>query len=474
MFVRVTVFAVAVVALAHLAGAQASRAPVTVHGVAYDSLRRAPLSNAFVMIAGSELSTSTDARGRFTFDSVVPGTHVFNMQHVVLDSVGLTGLTTRATVTDGTEEVSIAVPSFATLWRAACGAIPVPRDSGIVHGMIRDASARRPVVDAVVRAMWSDSISLQADMTENPSDFDQSVWSPATRFALRRAFTRRRWRMETTTDANGGYTLCGVPTMASELRVQALVDSSVSGAIDVPLRDHQVYRRDVRIGVVSSAGAALNGVITGLLTDRSGTPFAYARVSVGELPEARSGEDGRFTIRDVPIGTRQLDVRFVGMEPVTTVVEVDANDTSTVQVELARITTLRGVTIVGSGSLGRVLAQEFDARRRQSSGYFADSTSVGKYPTLLSVLRGMPSVQVESRNGSTFLTLPDGRGGRCAPNTAIDGAEADYGNLLDLETKEVAGIEVHVRAMSAPVSRALSEPLCGVILVWTKYGFRAR
>ncbi|MEO8621787.1 MAG: carboxypeptidase regulatory-like domain-containing protein [bacterium] len=474
MFVRVTVCAVAFVALAQCAGAQAIHAPVAVHGVAYDSLRRAPLSNAFVMIAGSGLSTSTDERGRFTFDSVVPGPHVFNMQHVVLDSIGLSGLTTRATVTDGADEVSIAVPSFATLWRAACGAIPVPRDSGIVHGMIRDASVRTPVANAIVRAMWSDSISLQADMTENPSDFDQSVWSPATRFALRRAFTRRRWRMETTTDANGGYTLCGVPTMVSELRVQGVVDSSMSGAIDVPLREHQVYRRDLQIGVASSPGTARKGMIAGILTDRSGTPFAYARVSVGDLPETRSGEDGRFTIRDVPIGTRQVDVRFVGMEPVTTVVEVDADDTSTVHLELTRITTLRGLTVVGSGSLGRVLAQEFDARRRQSSGYFADSTSVGKYQTLLSVLRSMPSVQVESRSGSTFLTLPDGRGGRCVPNTAIDGAEADYANLLDLETREVAGLEVHVRAMSAPVSRAVSEPLCGVILVWTKYGFRTK
>ena len=456
-------------ALVQVAGAQSSHATVAVHGLAYDSLRRAPLTDAFITMAGSAASATTDARGRFHFDSVPPGVHVFHMQHVRLDSLGFPGLRSRVLVTDGTEDVSITVPSFATLWRMACGVTAPPQDSGVVYGTVRDASDHRPVAQALVRATWTDSISLLADMSENPQDFDAAEWSAFTRLARGSAFTRRRWRMEATSDANGGYTLCGVPTRAAGLLVQAVRDSSTSGRIDVPLHELRVYRRDLRIGSIA------RGTIVGQLTDRSGTPFTYARVAVDDLPETRSGPDGRFTIRDVPIGTRQVDVRFVGMMPVTVAVDVSAGDTASVHVRLERVTTLRGVTVVASGSMGRVLAQEFDARRRQGTGYFSDSSSIVRYPTLASALRGMPSVLVEQRNGLLSLSLPDGRGGRCSPTVSIDGAEADYNNLLDLETREVAGVEMHVRAISAAfATRAVSEPLCGVIHVWTKYGFRSR
>ncbi len=470
MRVRIHHAAGLVAALVQVVGAQASRATVAVQGLAYDSLRRAPLTDAFITMAGSAASATTDSRGRFQFDSVSPGLHVFHMHHVMLDSLGFPGLASRVLVTDGTDDVRITVPSFATLWRTACGAtVPPPQDSGVVYGTVRDARDHRPVAQALIRATWTDSISLLADMSENPQDFDTAEWSAFTRLARRSAFTRRRWRMEATSDANGGYTLCGVPTSGAGLLVQAVRDSNSSGRIDVPLRDLRVYRRDLRIGAVAL------GTIAGQLTDRTGTPFAFARVAVGELPETRSGPDGRFTIRDVPIGTRQVDVRFVGMMPVTVAVEVSAGDTALVHMRLERVTTLRGVTVVASGSMGRVLAREFDARRRQGTGYFADSNSIVRYPTLASALRGIPSVLVEQRNGLLSLSLPDGRGGRCRPDVSIDGAEADYNNLLDLETREVAGLELHARGISAALgTRAVSEPLCGVILVWTKYGFRSR
>ena len=51
-----------------------------------------------------------------------------------------------------------------------------------------------------------------------------------------------------------------------------------------------------------------------------------------------------------------------------------------------------------------------------------------------------------------------------------------FGHLLDLFPREVAGIEVYPTAAHVPMkyARVGIQPECGMILVWTKYGFRNR
>jgi protocatechuate 3,4-dioxygenase beta subunit len=55
--------------------AQQTAKPVTVNGLAFDSLRGVPLPNAFVTIEGRSRATTSDAKGRFTFDTLPPGTY---------------------------------------------------------------------------------------------------------------------------------------------------------------------------------------------------------------------------------------------------------------------------------------------------------------------------------------------------------------------------------------------------------------
>src|SRR4051812_36406591 len=92
---------------------------VRVRGVAWDSLHGVPLRDALVAIAGTSRTAFSDATGNFTIDSVAPGSYRFVMQHDVLDSIGMSGVTARATVSDGALPVMIFVPSFETLWKAA-------------------------------------------------------------------------------------------------------------------------------------------------------------------------------------------------------------------------------------------------------------------------------------------------------------------------------------------------------------------
>src|SRR5580765_7320722 len=97
---------------AAIVAAPAAAQRVQVHGVAFDSLHAEPLKGATVTLAGQ--TTVADGRGRFTFDTVAPGTRTIIVYHAVLDTIGLGAISARVEVTDGRQEVRVAVPSFAT------------------------------------------------------------------------------------------------------------------------------------------------------------------------------------------------------------------------------------------------------------------------------------------------------------------------------------------------------------------------
>lgn len=429
---------------------RAQRATVPVRGVVFDSLRRQPIRNAFVSMAGSSEVATTDSRGRFQFDSVPPGDHRLTAQHPLLDSIGLSGLTTRATVTDGAGEVNLAVPSFATLWGVACGG-HVPKDSGIVYGTIGDANSGAPVADAVVQLSWSDLV------------IDRN-----------RRVIQRRWQIETRSNATGGYAVCGVaPDLG--LQIHAKSETSASGLIDLPAISTRVQRRDLLVGPAEDADSTRRGTIAGQVTDPNGQPLADVRVIMERAPAIRTDGEGRFTFADVPIGTRQIELFAIGAVPLLEIADVTAGATTTINATLRQIPMLE--TVHSSAARApRVFAAEFSERRRQGFGYLRDSTEIENYEQFLNVLRDVPSMNVQYRGSTLSISVPDGKGRSCAPDVLIDGARAGFGNLIDLSSKEVGGVEVYPRAAHIPARFVAPgiQPQCGMILVWTKYGLRNR
>ena len=412
MLLRMRLIVVAgVVVASRVAAAQDAR--VVVRGLAYDSLRGAPLANAAITIAGRARSTASDSRGRFQFDSVAPGVYMFVLHHPALDSLGFPGTSARATVTDGRNEVRVAIPSFATLWRAACGEGRPPKDSGFVYGTIRDAWNLEPVGHATIDLIWTDLIVERT-----------------------RGVIQRQWSIKTQSETDGGHAICGVPTSLG-LRIHATTDASASGLIDLPPADVRARRRDLMVGPAGEPDSAHRGTIDGMLTDAASRSFADARIVMDEVPEARSGADGRFTIPRVPIGTRQLEVRSIGLMPIVAVVDVMPGETVPLSM---------------------------------------DSTAISRYPRFINVFDDIPSVRPEYHGVSFVVSLPDPRGGRCIPDVRIDGAEAAYGHLIDLFPQEVAALEVYPHSGTVPIQflRPGIRPACGIILVWTKYGFRSR
>ena len=439
----------AVLALPALAQQQQQQRLLPLRGLVFDSLRGQPMRDAFVSIAGHAEVITTDARGRFQFDSVAPGPHEVMAQHPILDSIGLSGLSAHTTVSAATNEVRLAVPSFATLWRAACGNGVVPKDSGIVYGTIRDAARGTPVANALVELVWSD---LVLDRTRHVRE--------------------RRWRIETRSNQVGGYAACGV-TPDLGLEIHAVLDNRETGRIGLSAVTSRVQRRDLVLG--AAPGVRETGTVSGFAIDQSGQPLGDVRVIVDSLPEVRTGDDGGFTVGLVPTGTRQVRVLRVGSAAVAVPVDVTPGSAANVIVTVPKVTGLAPVETRAERNV-RLFAAEFEERRRRGFGYVRDSSEIIKYDELLSLFRSIPSMMVQYRRSNLSITVPNGSGGACTPRVMIDGAEVALGLLLDLLPREVAGVEVYVRGSHIPArfTQTGIQPQCGIILVWTKYGMRNR
>ena len=433
-------------------GAQ-SPAVATLRGEVYDSLNKRPLDGASVSVTGIGRTTTTDSRGRFHFDSVVPGTYTVVAYHALLDSIGLGAVSARTTVGTTSGQVTVSVPSFDSFWRLACGDRPAPRDSGIVYGTIRDANTGKTVTGAKVDLSWVDvSVDSLRHMRE------------------------KRWHQTTRTDASGNYGVCGVP-ISTVPSIEASYAEGSSGSVDLVGDQHRVRRRDLSLGPLAETDSSRRGIIAGLLTDPAGQPFAGAQVLVQSFPETRSGADGRFVVRNVPTGTRQVEIRSVGMAPFITTVDVTSHDTAMIAAQLKKVATLDVVRVTGTMRQQRLVA-DLEARRKMGLGFVQDSTAFEGRVQLVSVFAAFPHLAIQRvGNGQRYyLTLPIAIG-RCAANLWIDGKHMQtvpnpmvgYDLLLDLQPDQIAAIEVYPHGASVPMELQSLNSTCGAVAIWTKW-----
>jgi hypothetical protein len=430
-----------------MAQASPANAGVTVHGEVFDSVHAVPLAGATVMMNGSGEVAVSDNSGRFVFHSVTPGPHTFTAYHAAVDSAGFAALSSRVDVVNEQTVVRLALPSFRTLWGRICQG-PFAADSGFVTGVVRDAATRNALPGANVELVW---LQPRVDST--------------------RHIRQTRWRISTTADSSGAYALCGIPIDAGP-NIQATRGTATSGIIDMLGSGEHVLRRDL---YVAPADPANVGTITGTVSNPDGSPFADARVVLEGTPEVRSGRDGRFTLRNVPAGTRELEVLAVGLAPTTLTVDVFRSDTSVVNVTLRRVTTLDVVRVIGS-ALQRRLLRGIEDRRKIGLGRYLDSTQLAGVGTLSGALASFPSVVINRRGSRFIVTLPSGAG-RCNADLFVDGIrqvigrqadEDTYSILDDLRPDDIALVEVYAHGEDTPMEFASPWSSCGVIAVWTK------
>ncbi len=432
-------------------GPQASLAQpggVTVQGVAYDSLRNAPLAGGIVWLVELRRSAMTDENGRFAFDGVAPGRHTFTLNHDAVDSLGLGAITRRADVADRPATIVLAIPAFEAQWRGGCGRA-APRDTLLLYGAVRRSGDDAPVGGARVQASWH--------------DFDVEK---------RTQVVEKARTLETLTDASGAFGFCGVPVGVG-LSVRALTDSAASGTIALPPSTDLVRWIELAVGPAGGAagapGEAERGTIRGVVLRRGGSPVADARVGVEGQGEVRTDSTGRFTLGGVATGSRQVYVLSIGQAEATRVVKVVAGQTAEVAFTVEALTTLDASRVIAPSPYHHIVAAIAD-RRKVGFGKFYDSTMVGNRGTMQSVFNEAPGLKVRPMGRRNYILYGKDYSGRdCTANIFIDGVQQfDQETLWLVYPDEVAVIEVYARGMMVPAEFAVPRSTCGAVAIWTK------
>jgi hypothetical protein len=457
------------------AGAQGSIA-----GTVFDSLStRAPLANATVVLVERSRYATTDARGRFQIDSVPDGRYTIGFMHPVLDSLDLAAAVVPVEVSGGRRtEVSLATPDRAGTYARICPDA-YETETGVVTGRVRDVDDKTPLADATVSTDW-------------------------TEFALTGGHAAgHRVRAVATTNRDGIYLLCGGPTtvpldVLAELAgfnagpVPLLLQDRLIGRVDFAVSRRDSAARAMALGDSSTSATGVPGTATlrGVVRGGDGRPMRDAVVRV--LDTQRSGRKdgaGAFRVDHIPAGTRTIEVRSLGLLPMTVSMDFATNAARDTTLSVSRqAQTLKPVAVKERGnSMSLMEIDGFEKRRMQGMGAFVTEQDIARHghSDLISVLQGLRGVTVDyggsGKTGAMRFAIPyllgisDFNQMRCVPNFFLDGAPfsiiiSGFAELASIVRPEaIKGIEVYSNPGIIPAQYDLTSSTgCGSIIIWTR------
>jgi hypothetical protein len=431
-------------------------------GLVVDSLNGGPLVGAQVSVEGIAAQAVTDSLGRFRIDSVPAGPHRIGVFHPLLDSLGVSIASPPLTVIAGAKlSLIFATPSAPTIVRLTCGVMP-PIDSAagigpsVLIGRVLDAETDGPAAGVRVSLRWA---HLHATLS-SALHRAQSVW-------------------DTTTGPTGEFRFCHLPAQFAGLAVAVRPTADSSGVS----RLYAMRGRLIGFVVlhVPSLGAASRGVqgaasdsnptsgsgravLTGRVTRTDdGGPFVGALVTVaGTGDTAVTGDNGQFTLRGLPTGSRTLEVRALGWEPEVLPVELTQRTARHIVVPLVTKTAvLEAVVVTATLNVG-LHRIGFDSRKQRGVGHFITADDIAKRTAMefVDLMTQMPGVvRRMGPFGEDFLSATRGTGG-CV-SYVIDGMpyeESSPGDInIVVPLGQIGAVEVY-QPSEQPAEYAYTTP----------------
>lgn len=469
-----------------LLGAQSTR-PARISGTVFDSTLSAPLGQATVDVVDANdplrlWTTTTDAKGEFTFDALPPGRYAVAVSHPRLDSLGIRQLSRGVALRAGDRErVRLGVPSAPTLIGQVCGDSIVGQRLGYVRGVLRDADRAPLAVSGTVRLHW-----LELSITEG-------------------GIGRQIASVEARADDSGRFTACGVPA-EGVLQLRAWSGGDSTGVLELSVPYNGILLRDLYVGRGRTATVAWrdsvplttpesaadtaavevrvrrgDGTLRGTTRTGEGTAVSDVRVSVwGTGLGVRTTAEGQFFLNDLPLGSHTVDVRAIGYLPTRQIVDVLPGDSGRIEFNLDRMARLDTIRIMATREqiLERRLAEFELNRKTRGLGRFIPPEALERHPPLrvADMFRTIPGLRVVPAAGGDAVVMRGQSFGQwCAPELWIDGVRTVTNMGLDVlvNAQDVLAAEVYNSGAAVPAQLA-GFTGCGAIVLHTGMRERAR
>jgi hypothetical protein len=221
----------------------------------------------------------------------------------------------------------------------------------------------------------------------------------------------------------------------------------------------------------------------------NGRPMRDALVVIVGTPRsARTDVAGAFRVDHIPAGTRSIEVKSIGLLPMTVSMDFATNASRDTTLSLSRqAQPLKPVAVKEHETTMLLMVNDgFYRRQKQGMGAFVTQQDIARhsFSDLISVLQGLRGVHVEyggtGKTGGIAFPLPyllgvsSVQGGlRCSPNFFLDGApfpDNDFRWLSGVVPPgQIKGIEVYSSPGTIPAQydRTWSNG-CGSIVIWTR------
>jgi hypothetical protein len=427
-----------------------SRPPLVLSGTVQDSLTGRDLAGLRVTLQGTGLEATSDARGRFALNGVLPGEYDLAVHTPGLDSLG-TVAERMISITDGKEPVRIRVPTPAMIVRSLCGTRERAGIPGIILGAVTKPDAERLPANTRISLDWTD----------------------------RESGARRSVPVPMGTDGN--FRLCGVP-IATSITVRAAADSVRATPVTFVLAPGKPIETFVlELTVRANATATLTGTV---VVDSGGTPIEGVEVLLPALAlNAHSDGRGGYRIDDIAVGAHKLVARKPGFSPLEATVHFTANETLTRRLVLSRVQMLNEVKVTADRGV-----RGFEEHRALGLGTFMTREQLEPLEgmTFDQIAPTLPGVRVlMSGNGRSKAYLTNNR--RCIPDplllrvgvakcipcytlVMIDGmvmnpSGAKAFNIAEVPVREIEAVEHYPTVAVVPARYASKDAQCGLLVI---------
>ncbi len=453
-------------------------APSRITGEVYDSLAGRPLFGArawLVPIEGPAIraaglaprglrmavearADTADRAGGFHIENVPAGTYRLGIVHAALDSLGIIPTEYEILVRPGTRvNATLAIPSLAGLARGCArpAGMSTGEHGGVIIGSVLGAGDQAPLVNATVRASW---VNLSR--------------------RRRRELSTSMVSVDATTDSVGNFRICGAPD-STVVVVQAAGPTVRSGEVRTTVNSFGLAQVNIRLAETGEGEPALaSSIVSGVVTDSLGNAISGAEVRLDNANISHETDvGGFFRFVGVQPGTRSLEVRRIGAEPVLRSFDVLAGDSTAVTVSLARMRTLDAMRVTAQRPIS-TMVEEVVARHKSGRGYLLTQDKIRQQRTVSGMLQMVPGVRLAAggmgdSNQWVALMRSMAFTGRteCIARVFMEGRETDYNEIESLAPDQIGAIEIFPRPGMAPLfTRGRSimnrDDTCGVLVFW--------